>query len=367
MLQVSPAYAPSVGGVETCVREVATNLRERRVDVHVLTADPSHALPRFETVGQVPVQRVRAWPRDADYKFAPGVAAAVRDGAWDLIHVQCYQSFVAPIAMAAAKRADTPYVLTFHGGGHSSRLRHSLRRHQLRALRPLIAGAGALVATAEWEIGAYSSMLGVPEERFSLIPNGGDLPAAPLRRRSAATRPDASPVIVSIGRAERYKGHQRVLKALPGVLRDIPDARLWIAGEGPYEPQLAELAARLGVRDRVDIGPVRDREEYARTLGAASVAVLFSEFETHPMAALEAVTVGVPLLVADNSGLSELKAKGYAHALPTSSNSEAIATEIVRLSRLERATVQLALPTWEQCAASHLDLYDRVLAGRGAR
>jgi glycosyltransferase involved in cell wall biosynthesis len=362
VLQVSPAYAPSVGGVETCVREVATNLRARQVDAQVLTADPSHALPRFEIVGRVPVQRVRAWPRGADYKFAPGVASAVRHGAWDVVHIQCYQSLVAPIAMAAAKRAGTPYVLTFHGGGHSSRLRHSLRRHQLRVLRPLIAGADGLVATAEWEIGAYSATLGLPEERFSLIPNGGNLPAAP-----PGVRPDASPVIVSIGRAERYKGHQHVLRALPGVLRDIPDARLWIAGEGPYEPELAELAVRLGVRDRVEIGPVRDREEYARKLGEAAVAVLFSEFETHPMGALEAVTVGVPLLVADNSGLSELSAKGYAHALPTSSNSEAIAGEIVRLSRLERTTVQLALPTWDQCAASHLDLYDRVLATRGSR
>jgi glycosyltransferase involved in cell wall biosynthesis len=226
----------------------------------------------------------------------------------------------------------------------------------------MLAGSAALIATAEWEIGAYSSMLGLPVEKFSLIPNGGNLPEAPLELSASDET-----LIVSIGRAERYKGHHRVLRALPAVLRDLPDARLWIAGEGPYAPELAKLATALGVKDRVVIGPVRDRDEYASRLVSASVAVLFSEFETHPMGALEAITLGVPLLVADNSGLSELARKGYADALPTSSDSNAIGAAIVRLSKLGPRKIDLALPTWEQCAETHRALYERVYAEHTVR
>ena len=51
VLFASPAYAPSVGGVETCVRELSTRLRIAGVDVQVLTSDESGKLPAEEVVG----------------------------------------------------------------------------------------------------------------------------------------------------------------------------------------------------------------------------------------------------------------------------------------------------------------------------
>ena len=84
----------------------------------------------------------------------------MRAEGWDLVHVQCFHTFVAPLAMARSAAArGVPYVLTFHAGGHSSRLRNALRRPQLEALRPLLARAAALVAIADFEIERYSRML----------------------------------------------------------------------------------------------------------------------------------------------------------------------------------------------------------------
>jgi glycosyltransferase involved in cell wall biosynthesis len=309
---------------------------------------------------EVPVERVPAWPRNTDHRLAPGVAPVVRRKHWDVIHVQCYQSLVAPIAMAAAARAGTPYVVTFHGGGHSSRLRHKLRSKQLRVLRPLLARSAALVATAEWEIGRYSELLGLPRTQFRLIPNGGDLPQPP-----ASTTPKAAEtLIVSLGRAERYKGHHRVVAALPHVLREVHDARLWIAGEGPYERELADLAARLGVADRVEIRSVRDRAHYTEKLASASVATLLSDFETHPMAALEAINLGLPLLVADNSGLAELADRGQAKAVPLTGDSRAHAAEIVRLVRHPPTPSTVAISSWRECANALHSLYEEAHAGR---
>ena len=81
------------------------------------------------------------------------------------------------------------------------------------------------------------------------------------------------------------------------------------------------LADRLGVGDRVEIRAVRERDAYVAELSGASVAMLLSEFETHPMAAIEAIRLGIPMLVANNSGLTELADKG----LPVGASSGAAA------------------------------------------
>ena len=60
-----------------------------------------------------------------------------------------------------------PYVVTFHGGGHSSRLRNLLRVRQRAVLRPLLARAAALVAVASFEVDGYAAELRVPRSDSS--------------------------------------------------------------------------------------------------------------------------------------------------------------------------------------------------------
>ena len=60
-------------------------------------------------------------------------------------------------------------------------------------------------------------------------------------------------LIVSSGRLERYKGHDRAIKALPIVRRSIPDATLRILGSGPYESHLRSLIQSLGLQKFVTI------------------------------------------------------------------------------------------------------------------
>ena len=361
VLQVTPTYSPEGGGVTTCATEVTRRLRERGVGVEVLTVDPTGELPAQETLDGAPVRRVRSWPSGADYRFAPALAGHVRASNCDVVHVQCYQTLVAPFAMFAAARARIPYVLTFHGGGHSTGWRNAIRGQQLEIMRPLLARAARLIATADWEVEHYSTLLRLPVERFAVIPNGGDLPAVP-----ASVPSERGTLIVSMGRLERYKGHHRVLAALPGVIDELPDARLWIAGDGPYEPELEALARTLGVSERVDIRALPDRELYATRLAGASLATLFSDFETHPIAALEAITLGVPTLVADNSGLAELANKGLARAVSLSDGQAAHAAAIVEMIRNPPPRVEVVLPSWDDCVDSLLDLYGAVSARRSA-
>ena len=363
LLMVTARYLPSTGGVELHVNEVSRRLAERGVAVTILTTDPTGELPPRDEIEGVAVRRVRAWPKERDYYFAPGVYREIAGADWDLVHVQGYHTFVAPLAMFAAARTGLPYLVTFHAGGHSSRLRHSIRPLQMALLEPLLSRADRLVALTRTEVEEYSRRLRVPRDRLVLIPNGSDLPRDAARSRASSN----GALVASVGRLERYKGHQRVLAAFPHVLRRRPDARLWIAGQGPYEDELERLAAELGVAGRVEIRavPAEDRAGMAKELARAKVVLLLSEFETQPMAALEALALGCRLIVAESPGLTELVEDGHARGVPLTTSPEEVAAVV--LEELDKRPVRgpPPLPTWDECADKLANLYETVAAAKG--
>jgi len=360
LLMVTPQYFPHSGGVESHVFQVSRRLTRGGVDLTVLTADSTRSLPRSEQLDGVDVRRVPAWPANRDYYFAPDIYRVVRNGNWDLVHIQSYHTLVAPMAMLAAVRARIPFVVTFHGGGHSSRLRQTLRPIQRALLRPLLTRAERLVAVATFEIDLFGKALGIPSDRFVVIPNGCDLP--PARPSTVLQKRDGT-LIASVGRLERYKGHHRLIAALPYILKEKPAARLWVAGAGPYEADLRRLADRLGVANRVQIYaiPATDREGMAAELSRADLFVLLSEYETHPIAVLEALSLGCPALVADTSGLSELAARGLVRAIPLKSTDRQVADAVLEQLRNPLVPARLDLPTWDDCAAGLMALYQDIL------
>ncbi|MFL5804817.1 MAG: glycosyltransferase family 4 protein [Roseiflexaceae bacterium] len=359
ILMVTPRYFPDMGGVETHVSEVTRRLAHAGADVTILTTDRTGRRPASERLDGVSLRRVRAWPARRDYYFAPGIARAITDGPWDVVHCQSYHTLVAPLAMLAARRANIPYVVTFHGGGHSSRLRNALRGGQSALLRPLLARAARLIAIARFEIALYSSRLRLSTDRFVFIPNGAELPCLAQR---APTHADGA-LIVSVGRLERYKGHHRAITALPEVLKQRPDARLRIVGAGPYEPDLRRLAQRLGLSERVEIGaiPPTDRQGMAALLSSAALVALLSDYETHPIAALEALALGRPVLVTHTSGLGELADQGLARSVPLGSSPAQVASAILEQLRRPLAPARVDLPSWDDCATNLLQLYHLVV------
>jgi len=367
VLMVTPRYLPEMGGVERHVHEVATRLSARGATVRVITTDRTGTLPAGDTDEGVDVRRVRAHPARRDWLFAPGLPAAMREGDWDVVHVQSYHTAVAPLAMRTARRDGLPYVVTFHGGGHSQALRHSSRPLQRRVLAPLLRGADRLVAVARFEIEQYGAELGVPADRFALIPNGVDLPELPADQRPAPPDP-AAPLVASVGRLEAYKGHRRVIEAFPYVLEQLPGARLWIAGTGPDETHLRELASRLGIGARVDVRavPATDRLAMARELAGTSLVTLLSEFETHPIAALEALSLGRPLLVGTGSGVGELAERGLARSVPSGATPQEVARAILDELRDPLIPDEPDLPTWDDCADALFRLYCDVVEARAA-
>jgi glycosyltransferase involved in cell wall biosynthesis len=358
VLMVTAHYFPHLGGVETHTYEVARRLAQRGVGTGVLTIDNTGHLPTTETIEGVAIRRVVGWPKDRDLYLAPAIAREIAHQRPDIIHVQGVHTLAAPLAMLAAGILKIPYVITFHTGGNKSRLRNALRGVQWRALRPLLGRAARMIGVSKFEAATFRDGLHLPPERFAVIHNGAQLPQLP------ETMPDqpAGPLIVSIGRLERYKGHHRVIAALPYLRAAYPEARLLILGSGPYEAALRKQAEQLGVSAQVEIRmiPPSERQVLAATVAQAAVVTLLSDYEAHPIAVMEALALERPVLVADTSGLRELADDGLARSVPLNARPAQVAAALADQIRNPLRPTNVTLPTWDSCTDNLLALYQTV-------
>jgi len=278
---------------------------------------------------------------------------------WDLVHCQGVHSPVPVTAMLAARRAGIPYLVTFHTGGHSQQLRNKLRSTQWRALGCLLRDASALIGVSRFEAETMTLRARLARESVMVIRNGGSLPAP--RAGTVAVRGR----IVSSGRLERYKGHHRIIEALPHIMGKVRDAHLIILGSGPYESELVKLAKRLGVLDRVTIKSIApsDRRAMATALAEASVFAALSDYEAHPVAVMEALSLGRPVVGCDASGIAELVAEGWVYGVDLGASPEVIGDRLVMAMSSPPSADPTELPTWDDCAQQLAQLY-LALGGR---
>ena len=360
VLQVTPRFLPQVGGVETHVFEVSRRLAQLGLHVEILTTDAIGDLPPRDRIGGVQVSRVAAWPRGKDYYFAPSIYRRIRNGGWDVVHVQGVHTLVPPLAMAAAGRAGIPYVLTFHTGGHSSPIRSRIRPLQWLAMRPLLRGASRLIGVSRFERDVFRRGLALAPHRFAVIRNGTEVAADVAPNSLGPVDPN---LVVSVGRVERYKGHWRLVEALPKLRARRPNARLRIVGDGPDRGRLLRRAEELGVGQHVEIEPIpiENRAALVQLLSRAAVFALLSEYEAHGIAVMEAVGLGTPVVVADATGLREVAQIGWARSISLASGPDDVAAVLLEeMSREGRALADL--PTWDHAASALAAIYGEVTA-----
>jgi glycosyltransferase involved in cell wall biosynthesis len=363
ILLVSHKFPPFMGGIETHTFEVGWRMAAGGHSVTVLTADPAGTLATEETVAGMHVLRVPAYPKTSDVFYAPGIYREVVRGSWDVAHVQGFHTFVPPIAMLAALRKSLPFVMTFHSGGHSSPMRNVIRGVQQTVLGPLIRRADGIIGVSEFEADHFTKGLGIPRDRIIVVPNGAEIAGA----QQAAKPPRSAPLIVSVGRLEKYKGHHRVIAAFAEVAKRLPDARLRVLGEGPYKGELIELAGRLGLQERVTIGgiPPDQRQQMATTLSGASVVVLLSDYEAHPVAALEAISLGCRVIANNSTGFAEMAAKGLLRGIDPAAAPHTVADAIIE--EIDDPAIRMPptrINNWDDCTNDLLRVYRAVLARR---
>jgi glycosyltransferase involved in cell wall biosynthesis len=219
------------------------------------------------------------------------------------------------------------------------------------------------VAVGERAAREIEGLLGLRRGAVRAIPNG--VPPAPPGP-PPTPRHDGGLVIGSIGRLERQKAYDVLIRALAG----LPGARLVLVGDGPERPALERLAGDLGVADRVAV--TGWRPDARLSLAGFDVFALPSRWEGLPLVILEAMHAGLPVVATDVGSVAEAVRDGRTGLLVARDDVEGLRGALGRLlgdeplrHRLGEAGRDLARARFSApaMAAAYEELYRSVAEG----
>ena len=248
------------------------------------------------------------------------------------------------LGWALGRRHGWPYVVYVHGEelnvAASSRELRWLTGRVLRGARLVIANSENTKATLErgWAEGTRIRVLTPGVDTGTFVPA---LPSPEARRSLGwADRP----VLLTVGRLQRRKGHDTVIRALPAVRRDLPDVLYVVLGNGAERDRLERLAQELGVEAHVQFRGEPADEEIVRCYQQCDLFVLANrevdgDFEGFGMVLVEAQACGRPVVAGRSGGTPETLVEGSTGELVTGGDECEVAEVVVRLlgdrSRLE--------------------------------
>jgi len=342
ILFVTHRYPPHTGGVETHVQKIATQLADCGCNIIVFSADASDDIPDESVQDGVRIRRFRSVRPSGAFYFAPQMVHAIRQTYVDVIHAHNYHAL--PLFFAALGSKKEKFIVTTHYHGESdSRMRNNL----LTAYKPFgrwaIKQADEVISVSEWESDQLQQHFCV---RGTVIPNGLDI----KRFRNAVPEKRDNPYILCVGRLESYKNIQSAICALP----ELSEYDLVVAGSGPYQDSLKQVAVDEGVADRVEfLGFVED-ERLPRLYAGADVYVTLSEFEAYGMTVAEALAAGTPCIVRETGALQDwVDRDGVSGIAELSPNR---VSEIIK-NKPSKPNTPYFLHTWEEIAMEVKRIY----------
>jgi glycogen(starch) synthase len=332
---LSDCYAPRLGGIEVQVHDLATRLIGRGHDVVVLTATPGTHGERGGFVDEVDGVAVHRLALKLPFELPVNPLAAgllrerLAEGGFDVAHV--HMGVVSPFAVDCARVANgmgLPTAMTWHC--------------MLGPLEPVFRAARYVRRWASHGVAmsAVSAVAAAPLQRIvgvdnvvSVLSNGIDVdswatPAdqVPTRQPSGAIR------LVTAMRLAARKRPIPLLRIMVRVRALVPAETvisLEILGEGPDRARLERFIAAHEMGDWVRLRGRVTREEVRATYAAADIYVAPAPLESFGIAALEARTVGLPVVGRWGSGLEEFVKDGLNGYL--AADDEAMAGCLVRL------------------------------------
>ena len=280
------------GGMEQLVIQLAADA-VRHGDIVVVAAAPGAWAGRVARAGAAHAE-MPATARGAAGAMAAAtarLARCVRRLRPHLVHSHNVRATVMARTALAAARHRAALVPTLHGVapqdyGAASRI--------LRHLAPRVITCAPSVARSLGEAG-------FPAARIDVIINGAALQPASAERQEmlrASLGLGPAPLVVGIGRLVAQKNWPLLIEAA----RRLDGPSFAVAGEGPLRRELANLALRSGDRVRF-LGAVDD---IAALVGMASCVVSTSAWEGLPLALLEALSLGAPVVATATGGVTDV-------------------------------------------------------------
>ena len=255
----------------------------------------------------------------------------------DVLHT--HNHLVHHYGVIAGKFARVPVIVNtrhraefrFESGPDGSRITtESPDKKSDLIFRATLPWTGSVVMISEATRQFFVRYRGVPKAKTQVILNGANLE----RFLSVPADPGSVLPRVRFGIAARMvaeKDHFTLLRAFGVVAEEIPGAELQIAGDGPLREQLVEFTKRLKLQNRVHfLGALPHAAQF---LSQLDVFVLSSLNEGLPLALLEAMATGLPVVSTRAGGVDEAAKDGQNAYLATVGDSNDLAQAMIRMAR----------------------------------
>ncbi|WP_326795551.1 glycosyltransferase [Streptomyces sp. NBC_01808] len=307
VLHVVTLHTPTndFGGPTRVALNLSKGLRARGVDSRIATLGDGFEGPLPRDIDGVPTfmyQAKHVLPRfEVSGITSPALLARARRlvRSADVVHVHLMRDLITLPFALIAQQAGVPVVLQTHGMIDPTE-KPVARAVDVLGLRRALRKADATLYLTEFEHGEIQAVVpDTPLNRPRRLVNG----VLPQERRPART--SGPPTVVYVARVQERKRPEDFIRAIPVVLAKVPDARFVLAGPdtGALAEPMMRLAAQLGVADSVSyVGSLAPAEVLAQHR-KSDVYVLPSVVEPFPVSVLEALSVGVPVVITRTCGL----------------------------------------------------------------
>ncbi len=329
-MKIAISCHASQGGSGVVATELAAALAERGHEVHIVACtrpfrytEDSGVIFHQVNIPDYPLFR---YPPH-DLSLANKLAQVTKEYGLDIIH----SHYAVPHAVTGllAKQivqAEHPVkiVTTLHGtditlvGSH--RDFYDLVRHA-------ILSSDGVTAVSSW-LSHETARLFALNRRPEVIPNFVDTQRFNPEGRVSHPGPDGKFLLVHASNLRPVKRIATIIRVFQLVQEKLP-ARLVILGDGPEKGMAMELAAELGLSDRISFDGIS--REMPRILRTAHLYLLLSDYESFGLSALEAMACGTPAAVSYAGGLPEVVAGGKGGILCPVKDIAYAGREIVKL------------------------------------
>lgn len=306
------------------------------------------------------------------YSFAPSFMPLLLREEVDLFHAHGYQVFPSDVAAVASRLRRVPLVLTLHGfpiGFYDfvhKLYRYGIGNHTLRSVTKFIAVSN--------QVAREFAAIGISKKRMEVIPNGINLddyknmPSGKKFRERYGLEDEK--IVLTIGRLEKIKGFQCLIKALPKISEQISNVKIVIAGpEYDYGNELRRLSKEIGVEENVIFSGLMNKDDKKEALAAADVVVVPSIYEGFGVVLLEAMAAKRPVIATKTGAAPEIIEDGMTGLLVEIGNTEQLASLIAKVLKNSQfakelsanAKIEVEKYDWKRIASKILRLYDKVM------
>ena len=329
LVLVTNDFPPRVGGIQNYLWNIYSRLDPSSLAVLAPAHPGDVAFDRTQ-----PYEVVR-WPGRV-YWPTPALARRVRELA--RAHRADAVAFGAVLPMnLIATKLDVPAVVHTHG----FEVAWARLPGMLQTLRRIGRSAALVTVISDYTSRFIERALGT-RAPIQMLRTGVDLErfhpgvdGSEIRKRYGL---GGAPVVVCVSRLVRRKGQDRIIPAMPFVLKEVPDAVALIVGGGPYRRRLEEIARYVGVGDRVVFAEEVREEDLPAAYAAGDVFAMpcrsrWAELEVEGLGLvyLEAQACGRPAITGDSGGAPEAVLPGETGFVVPGHDHRALAARLVEL------------------------------------